>query len=45
MSSADVVVLVVAILLVPLGGVFAGIDSAISRVSVTASATPTCCCC
>ena len=34
MSSADVSVLVVAILLVPLGGVFAGIDSAISRVSV-----------
>ncbi|HEY2984786.1 MAG TPA: hemolysin family protein [Jatrophihabitantaceae bacterium] len=34
MSSADVAVLVVAILLVPLGGVFAGIDSAISRVSV-----------
>ncbi len=34
MSSADVVVLVVAILLVPLGGVFAGVDSAISRVSV-----------
>ncbi len=34
MSSADVAVLVVAILLVPLGGVFAGVDSAISRVSV-----------
>ena len=34
MSAADVTVLVVAILLVPLGGVFAGVDSAISRVSV-----------
>ena len=34
MSSADVAVLVVAICLVPLGGAFACVDAAISRVSV-----------
>ncbi len=34
MSAADVVVLIMAICLVPLGGAFAGVDSAISRVSV-----------
>ena len=34
MSSADIAVLVVAICLVPLGGVFAAIDSALTQVSV-----------
>jgi CBS domain containing-hemolysin-like protein len=34
MNAPDVVVLVVAVCLVPLGGVFAGFDSALARVSV-----------
>jgi CBS domain containing-hemolysin-like protein len=34
MSTADVIVLIVAILLVPLAGLLAGVDSALSRISV-----------
>jgi len=34
MNAADIAVLVVAVGLVPLGGVFAGIDAALARVSV-----------
>jgi Mg2+/Co2+ transporter CorB len=34
MSAADIAVLVLAICLVPLGGAFAGVDAAMSRVSV-----------